>query len=121
MITREWADHFARDWIAAWNGGDIDAILCHYRDDFQMSSPLIRESFGEPSGTLKGKSAIRPYWEQGLAIQPPLHFELIEVFVGGNDIAIHYRSTTRAKRVIEHIEFDEAGLGIRASGIYVDD
>ena len=38
------AERFATDWIAAWNSHDLDRVLTHYEDDFEMSSPLIASS-----------------------------------------------------------------------------
>ncbi len=55
MISRDFADHFARDWIEAWNSHDLDRILAHYTEDFVMSSPYIAQVVGEPSGTLPGR------------------------------------------------------------------
>jgi ketosteroid isomerase-like protein len=70
VIEIEWAREFAQEWVAAWNDGDLERILDHYADDFEMISPLIVERMGVASGTLKGKDAIRPYWSQGLAARP---------------------------------------------------
>ena len=95
MLDSHWALEFARDWIDAWNSHDLDRILSHYAQDFEMSSPLIAERMNEPSGVLKGKRAIRPYWEKGLASQPPLRFELVNVFIGVESITICYRSIGR--------------------------
>lgn len=41
MIDKEFAEHFARDWIDSWNSHDLDRILAHYSDQFEMSSPVI--------------------------------------------------------------------------------
>jgi len=38
------AERFGADWIAAWNSHDLDRVLTHYEDDFEMSSPLIASS-----------------------------------------------------------------------------
>ena len=67
---------------------------------------------------LHGKAAIAEYWSIGLAAQPPLRFELIEVFRGVGMIGLLYRSVTRNRRVIEWFRFDEAGLVSHAAGIY---
>ncbi len=58
MIDKKFAEHFARDWIDSWNSHDLDRILAHYSDQFEMSSPVIIQIAGEPSGTLNGKEAI---------------------------------------------------------------
>ena len=55
MIDKVFSEHFARQWIDSWNSHDLGRILSHYSDDFEMSSPLIINIVGEPSGMLKGK------------------------------------------------------------------
>jgi hypothetical protein len=39
MISRDFAERFAEEWIAAWNAHDLPRILSHYEDDFEMPSP----------------------------------------------------------------------------------
>ena len=114
MIDPQWALSFAREWIEAWNSHDLDRILAHYAEDFEMASPLIVERMGEPSGVLKGKAAVRPYWQQGLTAQPPLRFELLGVLSGIRTITIHYRSVGR-RVVAEVLEFNSRGEVIRGA------
>jgi len=54
MIERAWALEFAQDWIESWNAHDMERILSHYTDDFEMSSPLIVERLGQSLGVLRG-------------------------------------------------------------------
>lgn len=117
VIDSAWARTFAMSWVAAWNSHDLDAIFSHYTDDFEMRSPLIVERGFSPTGALRGKAAIRPYWSVGLAATPPIRFELIDVYAGVDQIAIHYRSVAR-KLVVEVIEFDAERRAIRASACY---
>ncbi len=91
MITREFADEFAREWIAAWNSHDLDRILSHYAEDFEMSSPYIAQIAGEASGTLKGKAAVGAYWKLALARMPDLHFQLVSTLVGAHSLTLYYR------------------------------
>jgi len=118
MIDRNWAEAFAREWVDAWNAHDLERILSHYTDDFEMTSPLIVERMGVASGRLKGKDAIRRYWGQGLAGTPNLRFELLGVMVGVNSLAILYRSVTARRTVIERIEFDDHGKAVRGEALY---
>ena len=90
VIDRAWANKFAKEWIDAWNSHDLDRILSHYAEDFEMSSPLIIERNINLSGVLRGKTAIREYWAIGLAAVPPIQFELIDVHLGINAIGILY-------------------------------
>ncbi len=71
MIDATFAQQFAEEWLQAWNAHHLEAILAHYTDDFEMSSPFIVERMQEPSGTLKGKDQVRPYWQLGLSRTPP--------------------------------------------------
>lgn len=107
VIELAWAERFAHEWIAAWNSHDLERILAHYEDDFEMCSPLIVERRHEPSGVLRGKAAIRPYWARSLDAEPPIRFELLAVHVGPHRIALHYRSVSRGLR-IEVLTFNAA-------------
>lgn len=91
VVTPEQAEKFADEWVDAWNAHDLDRILSHYEDDFEMSSPVIVRIMGEPSGTLKGKPQIAEYWRKALANAPDLHFEKLHVLRGANSVTLIYR------------------------------
>lgn len=90
MMNRQQAHEFADHWIESWNSHDLELILSHYTDDFEMSSPVIIDTMGEPSGKLKGKEVIRVYWSKALAKYPELHFEKLHVLVGASSVTIIY-------------------------------
>src|SRR5215467_11570717 len=100
------AKRFATEWIAAWNSHDLDRVLSHYANDFEMSSPYIVALVGEPSGTLIGKSAVEAYWRKALSALPDLHFDLISVLVGANSITLYYKGA-RGRLAAEVFHFDE--------------
>jgi ketosteroid isomerase-like protein len=118
MIECAWAEEFARDWVESWNSHDLERVLAHYADDFEMTSPLIVERFDIADGKLEGKDAVRRYWAQGLANTPKLRFRLIEVVVGVNSVAMVYESVTLARTVVEYIHFNEQRLGVRAEALH---
>jgi ketosteroid isomerase-like protein len=118
MLDERWAREFAQEWIAAWNAHDLERILSHYTDDFAMHSPLIVARMGVASGVLKGKEAVRPYWEAGLAALPPLHFELRDVLVGVDTLAIYYFNRTRNRMVAEVLRFNAQGKAVSGAGLY---
>lgn len=92
MIDKKFAEHFAQEWMDAWNSHDLNRILSHYTDDFEMSSPKIIQIAGEPSGALKGKTAVGAYWAKALQRIPDLHFEIISLLVGVGSITLYYKS-----------------------------
>jgi len=90
-MDNTFAGHFANDWIDSWNSHDLQRILSHYADDFEMSSPKIIQVANEPTGTLRGKAAVGAYWAKALQLIPDLHFELITTLVGVNSITLYYQ------------------------------
>lgn len=97
---------FAKEWIESWNSHDIERILSHYSDDFEITTPMIQKLFGDTRGTLKGKSAVRKYWEDALQKVSDLHFELLDVTRGVDSIALYYKSVLDTK-AIEVMFFDD--------------
>lgn len=117
MLTHAFAERFARDWIAAWNSHDLDAILANYEDDFELATPYIAITRTAPSGRLRGRAAIATFWAAGLARLPDLHFELLGSFAGTASIALHYRGA-QERPAVEVFEFSSAGKVIRSAAHY---
>ena len=113
----EQADKFADEWIAAWNSHDLDAILSHYEDDFEMSSPVIVQSMNEQSGRLKGKGIISEYWNKSLKRHPDLHFEKLHVLTGANSVTIIYNGVRGLSAEVFH--FSNTGKVSSAYAHYV--
>lgn len=116
LIEPATARRFAEQWIDAWNRHDLDAVLAHYAEGFEFSSPLIVDIAGEPGGILRGKDAVRGYWAQGLARIPELRFELMDVLTGIDRIVLYYRG--HRGMVAESLEFDPDGRVVRAAACY---
>lgn len=117
MIDKTFADHFAADWIDAWNQHDLDRVLSHYTDDFEMSSPVIIKVTGESSGTLKGKAAVAAYWAKALQLVPNLRFELVATLVGVTSITLYYNGVRGASAEVFH--FNQHGKVTRAYAHYL--
>jgi ketosteroid isomerase-like protein len=117
MITKAQADHFAREWIEAWNSHDLARILAHYTDDFSMASPRIATIAQEQTGILHGKAAVRSYWAKALQLVPELQFKLKATFVGADSVAVHYEGVRGP--AIEVFFFNPDGLVYRAAAHYL--
>ncbi len=116
MLTPEFAERFAHEWIEAWNSHDLDRILSHYTEDFVMASPRIAVVAGEPSGILRGRQAVGAYWSKALELAPDLRFEHIATLVGADSVVIHYRGVRGP--AAEVFFFDAAGQVTRAAAHY---
>lgn len=106
MLDKAFADDFSADWVAAWNNHDLDRILSHYTDDFEMSSPVIIKVAGEPSGTLKGKEKVGAYWAKALQLVPDLHFELMTTLIGVDSLTLYYKGTRGLSAEVFHFNQD---------------
>jgi len=105
MMSEPEARALAREWVEAWNSHDLDRIMSHYADDFEMTSPFIAALMQEPSGTIRGKAKVREYWSQALRKVPDLNFKLIDVLLGVDSITIYYQAVF-GKRAAEVLFFD---------------
>lgn len=118
MMAPDFSERFAKEWVAAWNAHDLDRVLSHYEDDFEMSSPVIRGMVGEPSGTLRGKPAVRAYWAKALEAIPSLRFELLTVLTGLNSVTLYYKG--HRGLVAEVFHFGSSGKVSKASAHYAE-
>lgn len=116
-MDKSFAEHFAADWIDSWNSHDLERILTHYEDDFEMSSPFIPQIAGEPSGTLRGKAAIGAYWGKALELIPDLQFELITTLLGVDSITLYYKGA-QGRLVAEVFHFGSNQKVVKAFSHY---
>ena len=68
------------------------ACVAHFADDVEVSSPLIAQLRPGSEGRLRGKDAVPAYYRDGLAASAGLHFTLIEVCTGVDELTIVYRN-----------------------------
>jgi ketosteroid isomerase-like protein len=117
MISQEQAEGLAREWADAWNRHDLEGILAHYSDSAVLSSPRVVDILGDPEGTVKGKDALRAYFDRGLKGIPDLKFELLEVLTGVDGLTIYFGNQT-GRHVAEIMALDDRGLVSRVSVHY---
>jgi ketosteroid isomerase-like protein len=99
----------AAEWITAWNDRDLDAVLRHYADDVQFTSPTAAAVVPESGGVVRGKDALREYWSAALPLVPDLHFDLVDVLTTVDGLTIVYRNQ-RAQLVAETLLLRPDGL-----------
>jgi predicted ester cyclase len=108
---------FSREWIAAWNSHDLDAILSHYAEDIVLTSPVAARILNTKSGTVQGKSALREYFKLGLQAYPDLHFEFLDVMHGLSSLVICYINQ-KGTKTAEFMELREDGKVVRVVANY---
>jgi hypothetical protein len=117
MFTENEAQVFANHWVAGWNSHNLDEILSHYAADVVLVSPVAAKILGDPSGTVKGKDAVREYFKRGLEAYPNLSFSLLDVMWGISSVVLYYVNQKGAKTG-EFMEFDADEKVIRVVANY---
>jgi hypothetical protein len=117
ILTEEKAHSFAAEWFESWNSHDLDRILSHYAENVVLISPIAAKLLNDPTGAVKGKLALRAYFQKGLDAFPQLRFEPIEVMWGLSSIVLHYINQKGTKSG-EFMEFDEEGKVVKIVANY---
>jgi predicted ester cyclase len=112
-MTRDEAWSLANHWVAAWNAHDLDAIVGHYEDAVELTSPVA----GQLLGTAVGKADLRAYLQRGLEAYPELHFRLEDVLRGVNSVVLYY-TNQKGTRTGEFMELSAAGKVARVVANY---
>ena len=115
-MTRETAMAFANDWVSAWNARDVERVLGHFDDSVEFTSPTALAVVDQ--ATVRGKAALREYWQTALGRISSLRFTVERVVwdEASRELAIIYVSETNgvAKRMSENLVFGAGGLVVRA-------
>ena len=106
---------FAHAWEAAWNSHDLDRILAHYAEDVVFRSRKAVDLVG--AGEVRGKPALRAYWEKALKQQPDLHFTVQTVYAGQAMMVITY-TNHKGVAAAETLRFRADGLVVEASACH---
>ena len=64
----------AEKWIAQWNARDVEGILSKFADDVVFRSHKAHDVVG--TGEIRGKDALRAYWNKALERVGDLRFDL---------------------------------------------
>lgn len=115
-MTGEHARAFADDWAAAWNELAVERVLAHFEENVSFTSPTALAVVGVP--TVRGKQALREYWNKAVARIGSLRFTVDRVLwdAGARELAIIYDSEIdgRKRRVSENLTFGADGLVVSA-------
>lgn len=64
----------ARLWFAAFNAHDLEALLALYQEDAAHFSPKLKARQPETGGWVKGKAALRTWWQDSFNRLPTLQY-----------------------------------------------
>jgi heme-degrading monooxygenase HmoA/ketosteroid isomerase-like protein len=81
-IAERWLDCFARR--------DLDGLLALYADDATHTSPKIRVRHPETGGLLRGKSAMRAWWQDSFDRLPSMRYEPTSLTASRDRVFMEY-------------------------------
>jgi hypothetical protein len=119
-MTRDEAVEFAQRWAEAWNHLRVESVLEHFEDDVVFSSPKALDAVGMP--TVRGKAALRAYWQAALQPVTMLRFSVVRVLWDAetSELAIIYdrQVNDRRDRAAEVLQFGRSGRVVRGEVFY---
>jgi predicted ester cyclase len=114
-VTQDEALNLANHWVANWNAHDLDAIMTHYDDTIELTSPAAAQLLG--NSKVIGTANLRAYFQRGLEAYPELHFELKDVLHGLNSLVLYY-TNQKGTHTAEFMELSAAGKVTRVIAHY---
>ena len=83
----------ARSWLSHFNARDLDALLSLYAEDAVHVSPKLRDREPHTRGEIRGKPALRAWWQDAFARLPGLHYREHAVTASGERVFLEYLRT----------------------------
>lgn len=109
----------AEQWFAAFNAHDLEALLALYADDAAHFSPKLKIRQPETKGLVKGKDALRAWWQDAFERLPTLQYQPTSFTANEERVIMEYTRKVSGEEdmlVAEVLEIKE-GL-IIASRVY---
>lgn len=85
-------------WFEAFNEHDLEKLLSLYDDNAHHYSPKLKLRMPETLGLIKGKQALREWWEDAFDRLPTLQYEVKKLTADEEQVFMEY---------IRHVDGDE--------------
>lgn len=109
----------AHTWFEAFNTKDLEKLLSLYHEDAEHYSPKLRIRQPETSGLIRGKEALRSWWQDAFDRLPSLQYEILTLTANDDRVFMEYLRKVKDEedlRVGEVLEI--RGKRIVASRVY---
>ncbi len=77
-------------WFDAFNAHDLDTLLSLYDEDAEHYSPKLKIHQPETMGLIKGKAALRDWWQDAFNRLPLLHYQVIRLMSDEEQVFMEY-------------------------------
>jgi len=76
-MTASELNAIATRWFAAFNDHHLENLLSLYDERAEHFSPKLKIRHPETKGLIKGKNALRTWWQDAFDRLPSLHYEVV--------------------------------------------
>lgn len=80
----------ALKWFDAFNTQDLGKLLKLYHDEAQHYSPKLKSRRPETEGLIKGKEALRNWWQDAFDRLPGLRYEVKKLTADNEQVFMEY-------------------------------
>lgn len=89
-MTAENNKQIALNWFKAFNEHHLNNLLALYDDNAQHYSPKLKVKIPETNGLIKGKPALRKWWQDAFDSLPTLQYEVIKLTADDEQVFMEY-------------------------------
>ncbi|MXN91227.1 nuclear transport factor 2 family protein [Flavobacterium sp. Sd200] len=104
-------ENIALQWLEAFNARNLDALLNLYADDAEHFSPKLKVHKPETNGLVKGKAALRDWWEGAYLRLPTLNYKATNLTANSNRVFMEYIRTVEGEEDMAVAELFEVKDG----------
>jgi ketosteroid isomerase-like protein len=92
-MTPEKLQSIAFKWFETFNNKELEKLLSLYDDDAEHFSPKLKTHQPETNGFIKGKQALRQWWQDAFNRLPSLNYKVKSLTENGDCIFMEYTRT----------------------------
>lgn len=109
----------AREWLRSFNARELDALLALYAEDAVHTSPKLKVKKPETLGQVRGKAALRAWWQDSFERLPGLRYEAVNITADTARVWMEYlrKAPGEADMLVAEV-LDVTGGVIVASRVY---
>ncbi len=112
-------DTIAKVWLRAFNAHNLENLLALYDDNAEHFSPKLKLRMPETKGLIKGKSALRLWWQDAFERLPTLVYQEKTITANGDRVFMEYTRLVHGEEKLNVAEVLEIRNGlIMASRVY---
>ena len=92
-MTPEKSQSIAFKWFETFNNKELEKLLALYDEDAAHFSPKLKIHKPETNGLVKGKQALREWWQDAFQRLPSLNYKVTSLTANGDRVFMEYIRT----------------------------